>query len=550
MENKEIRERVKQANNKGDFVLLLNDLVKDELGQYCAFEFSIKQINYYCNPNNVRGRYRHFTIPKKSGGKRIISAPSKGLRHLLQYVNIILKAFYVPSEYAMGFVEGRSIVDNAVRHLNQNYVFNVDLKDFFPSIVQPRVWKRLQLKPFDFPVQIANLIAGLCCMRETVDNEDGSKSYRYVLPQGAPTSPIITNMVCDNLDRRLAGLAKRFGVNFSRYADDITFSSMHNVYQPNGDFLTELNRIIAGQGFTINETKTRLQKRGSRQDVTGLTVSTKVNTSRKYIAEIRNILHIWERYGYTDAYSRFYKHYKLEKGHIKKGEPMLENVLFGKLQYLKMVKGKNDAVYKSLQSRFDCLTSPVYSNVDDGTDYLRFFTIEEFEDIIGGKIKYLLSKQGNLFGKVTVGDNSIFISITNQAKRELISKKIITDDLIVASVNALEVKEPEFSGSELYVALASKNKEIPFWQITYCNQSLYDVQLGDLSISQILDIWETDGVDAAIKAYEENIDKQFISIFDDQLSKENEMAIIDDTHKDISVDKINQENDDNVVAVL
>lgn len=550
MENKEIRERVKQIKSKEDFVLLLNDLVKEELGQDCSFGFSIKQINYYCNPNNVRGRYRHFTIPKKSGGKRSISAPTKGLRHILQYINIILKAFYKPSDFAMGFVEGRSVVDNATRHLNQNYVYNVDLKDFFPSIVQPRVWKRLQLEPFNFPVFLSNLIAGLCCMKETIENEDGSKAYRYVLPQGAPTSPIITNMVCDNLDRRLAGMAKRFGVNFSRYADDITFSSMHNVYQQNGDFLTELNRIIVGQGFTINETKTRLQKRGGRQEVTGLTVSTKVNASRKYIAEIRNILHIWEHYGYTDAYARFYKHYKQEKGHIKKGEPILENVIFGKLQYLKMVKGKNDAVYKSLQSRFDHLTSPVYSNVEAGTDYLRFFTIEEFEDIIGGKIKYLLSKQGTLFGKVTVGDNSIFISITNQAKRELISKKIITDDLIVASVNALEVKEPEFSGSELYVALASKNKEIPFWQIIYSNQSLYDIQLGDLSTSQILDIWETDGVDAAIKAYEESIDNQFLSIFDEQVSKEKELEIIDEKPNDISVDKNNHEIDDNVVAIL
>ena len=347
MEKNEIIKRVAELQNKEDLLLLLNDIVRDELRKDDTFSFSMKQLTYYSNPNNVRGRYRHFSIPKKSGGKRNIAAPSKGLGHILYYVNVILKAIYQPSDYAMGFVEGRCVVDNAVRHIGQNYVFNTDIENFFPSIDQPRVWKRFQLKPFKFKQPIANLLAGLCCIKEK--NEDGT--FKYVVPQGASTSPLITNAICDTLDRRLSGLAHRFNLHYSRYADDITFSSMHNVYQNGGKFRTELERIIKDQNFKMNETKTRLQKRGQRQEVTGLTVSNKVNISTAYVAEIRNLLHIWEKYGYNEVYKRFYPKYKESKGHVKKGEPLLENVLYGKLQYLKMVKGYKDPVYASLQTR-------------------------------------------------------------------------------------------------------------------------------------------------------------------------------------------------------
>lgn len=239
MEKRVIAQRASKLQNKEDLLQLLNDIVKAELGNEHTFSFSLKQLTYYCNPNNIRGRYHHFSIPKKSGGQRHISAPSRGLSHILYYVNIMLKAVYQPSDYAMGFVEGRSVVDNASRHIGQNYVFNTDLENFFPSIAQPRVWKRFQLVPFNFNQNIASILAGLCCVREK--QEDGK--FTYILPQGAPTSPLITNAICDKLDRRLSGLARRFGLHYSRYADDITFSSMHNVYQENGVFRTELTQV-------------------------------------------------------------------------------------------------------------------------------------------------------------------------------------------------------------------------------------------------------------------------------------------------------------------
>ena len=355
MDKRLIVEKMKTVRTKAGLLQLLNELKKENL-ESDAYPFDMKQLNFYCNPNNTKGRYSEFDIPKKSGGVRHISAPRRGLMSLLTYMKMILDAYYTPDSAAMGFVTGRSIVDNAQCHVRQNYVQNLDLKDFFPSIQQARVWKRLQLKPFCFSQELAGVIAGLCCMKVT--GLDGKAEF--VLPQGAPTSPILTNAICESLDRKLRGLARRLGLNYSRYADDITFSSKHYVYGKGGDFMKELRQIIEGQHFTINEKKTRLQKSKHHQEVTGLVVSDKVNVSRRYVRELRSILYMWERYGYQATYVRFYGHYKQEKGYIKKGEPCLENVLEGKLEYLKMVKGAKDSTYQTLRRRFDSLCAVAF----------------------------------------------------------------------------------------------------------------------------------------------------------------------------------------------
>ena len=343
-----IQQRVAGLQSKEDLLCLLNELKAEDLG-HDKYAFTFRQLNFYCNPNNTRGRYASFDIKKKSGGVRHIDAPRSGLMNILYYLNKIFQAIYTPSSAAMGFVQGKSIVNNAQCHVGKNYVFNIDLKDFFPSITQPRVWKRLQLEPLNISQPVANVIAGLCCMKKR--NEDGT--FSYILPQGAPTSPIITNMICDKLDRRLKGLAARFNLTYTRYADDITFSSNHYEYAENGKFRTELQRIITDQGFSINEKKTRLQKKGSHQEVTGLIVNEKANVTRKYVREVRSLLYIWEKYGYMVADSRFQPRYKQEKGHVKKDNPCLENVIAGKLQYIKMVKRESDSTFIALQNRFD-----------------------------------------------------------------------------------------------------------------------------------------------------------------------------------------------------
>ena len=396
MDRKHIAKLAGKMKTKEDLLSLLNRIKMswlEDLGMQDQFRpFTMRQLNYYSNPNNTFHRYRQFKIKKKSGGFRQITAPrNKTYRLMLFCLNEMFKSIYTPSDYAMGFTEKRSVVTNATIHKGQNYVFNIDLKDFFPSIYRVRVRARLQIEPFKFNEPIAILVAGLCSMKVADDHTDGSN---YVLPQGAPTSPIITNMICDKLDRLLARLAKHFGLKYSRYADDITFSSMHYVYKEGGEFRTELERIIADQGFRINDAKTRLQKKGSRQEVTGIIVSDKLNVTQKYVRDIRNILYIWDRYGYTAASSRFIPKYKSEKGHVKKGNPELLNVMEGKLLYLKMVKGDEDSVYKRLHDKFQRLADQVRDpnkTTKQKVTYIDTWTLRDFEKKYNTEIVFVQS---------------------------------------------------------------------------------------------------------------------------------------------------------------
>ena len=171
-----------------------------------------KQLLYFSTPKAGK-RYKTFKIRKKNGGLREINAPVHHLDKILYILNIIFKSLYTPNNAVMGFTEGKSIADNAARHTGQHYVFNIDLKDFFTSIPQARVWGRIQCAPFNFPREVANVVAGLCCVTN-------SETGKNVLPQGAPTSPLLTNAICDRLDRQLTALSKKYGLHYSRYADE------------------------------------------------------------------------------------------------------------------------------------------------------------------------------------------------------------------------------------------------------------------------------------------------------------------------------------------
>ena len=423
MEREKIKLRVDRMKDKTDLLALLNDIKADELGDK-GYPFTMKQINFYSNPFSIPNskRYHDFFIAKKSGGLRHISAPVNGLKSIQTYLNIIFQAIYEPSQWAMGFAQNRSVVDNAQMHIGQNYVFNLDLKDFFPSIPQARVWGRLKVRPFNFNQELANVIAGLCCMKVVTE-----ESENYILPQGAPTSPLLTNAICDKLDYKLAKLASHYGLKYSRYADDITFSSMHNVYQKESRFMKALFQIIQEQGFCVNEAKTRLQKKGSRQEVTGLIVSDKVNVTRKYVEDIRNILYIWQKYGLTTAYQRFIGHYKQEKGHVKKGNPNLENVIAGKLDYLKMVKGEDDSTYMRLKRLFDTLMDvPLIGESESAIKYLDTQRIADFEKGLGTKVEMKVSKKGKKYASFVINSEKRRASISKNAEDMKLTDLVIS----------------------------------------------------------------------------------------------------------------------------
>lgn len=290
--------------------------------------------------------YKQFEIPKKNGGSRVICAPIRTLKRVQRCLNVAFQWIYEPNEAAMGFVPGRCVADNARRHTGKNFVYNIDLCDFFTSISEGRVYMLLKSKSIGLPCEVASLIARLCCRWIEVENDE-KKTRRGVLPQGAPTSPILTNLVCQRLDRRLYGLARRFKMDYSRYADDITFSSNRNHFHESGKFVTELRRLITEESFTINETKVRLQKKAYRQEVTGLIVNEKPNVTKHYIQDIRLGLYYWEHYGEERA-GNIFAEYRHKRGN-------LQNILMGKLLYMKMVKGEADPTYQKLAARYAAL---------------------------------------------------------------------------------------------------------------------------------------------------------------------------------------------------
>jgi retron-type reverse transcriptase len=360
-----IKNQFALLQSKDDLVKLLSESKNMLYGEECK-PVKLKALTYYANPALTKKRYSSFTIKKKSGADRSIHAPVKGLKSILRALNLVLQCMYEPHIAATGFVVNKSIVDNAKRHIGQHYVLNMDLKDFFHSFDLYRVKFGLlkevfgiynlatyrKSNPEDYKVkeELAYLLACLCTHPFEIDGE-----ILTVLPQGSPTSPTITNILCKKLDHRLSGLAKRFGVNYTRYADDITFSSSHNIYNE-AIFSEELKRIIEeDQKLVINPTKTRLQKVGYRQEATGLVVNEKVNVRRRYVKQIRMWLYYWEKYGYERASDIFSRDYIADKGHVKSGNAKLLNVLDGKLEYLKMVKGIEDGTYMKLKDRFDKL---------------------------------------------------------------------------------------------------------------------------------------------------------------------------------------------------
>ena len=430
----QIRQQFAELQSKEDLVKLLSDAKNLLYGEKCK-PVQLKTLTYYANPTLCKRRYQTFSIKKKSGDDRTINAPVKGLKSILRSLNLVLQCVYEPNEAATGFVLEKSIVVNAKRHTGHHYVFNIDLKDFFHTFDRNRVKMGFIFEPFNLggdKEPLAFLLASLCTHPFEIDGEE-----KTVLPQGSPTSPTLTNILCKKLDRRLTGLANRFGATYTRYADDITFSSPHNIYTDEA-FRNELKRIIEeDQKLIINPKKTRLQKAGYRQEATGLIVNDKVNVHRRYVKQIRMWLSYWEKYGYDKAEQIFKRDYLTDKGHVKKPNACLVNVLDGKLEFLKMVKGIEDGTYKGLKERFEKLTkicqSPIIlKHSDDNQNG----TLEEETGYISKR-----TSSEVLIDNKNTNVELIIRPIGNNAIEELIVDKYLVKGLKLPYIEIFENQE-------------------------------------------------------------------------------------------------------------
>ena len=189
---------------------------RHELARVFGVTFN-KHLVYYLYRLPIERRYVSFTVNKRTGGTRIISSPATGLKTAQRRLSKLLYAIYEPRKGVHGFAIGRGITTNAEAHVRQNHVLNIDLEDFFVSINFGRVRGLFLAEPFKLPTPIATLLAQICC-------------HENKLPQGAPTSPIISNMICGRMDGQLKAFANRNGCFYTRYADDITFSTRQGLF--------------------------------------------------------------------------------------------------------------------------------------------------------------------------------------------------------------------------------------------------------------------------------------------------------------------------------
>ena len=310
-------------------------------------DLSIKQLNYWVIGLSPNRRYTTFSIPRRRGkGTRTIHSPIKPIKDMQLKLAPLLQSFYRPPSAVHGYVRARSILSNAKIHSGKRWVLRIDIENFFPSINFGRVLGMFMAYPFNYVPRVATVLAQICCH----ENE---------LPHGAPTSPIISNLICWRLDKELLSLAGREHCHYSRYCDDLIFSGTRKSHPRSLVKEDEQGSVVAGaevaaivtkHGFRINAEKTTLRPWTQRQIVTGLVANEKPNIPREYIRSLRNLLYIWRRYSKDDARARFIATQELRYRPPPKPIPALsfEWMIRGRVQYVGHIKGWDDPVYLGL----------------------------------------------------------------------------------------------------------------------------------------------------------------------------------------------------------
>jgi len=373
---------------------------------------------------NQNRHYKEFFINKKSGEKRQILTPDYKLKLIQRRLAHIFSLIYIGRNSVHGFRRGKSIITNSEKHIHRKALLNLDLKDFFPTIHFGRVRGILQTRPYSLPKTGATLIAGFCC-------------YKGKLPQGAPTSPIISNMICSRLDHELQQFAYEEHCVYSRYADDIVFSTTNrNGFSQNmveggtSEWIVgpKLGSIIVSNDFKVNPKKTRVRFYTERQEVTGLVVNEFPNIKREFVKEVRMMLHIWRKFGIVDASKKYANNYCAD----------FYDSLKGKINFIKLVKTKGDNTYNVLAEKFNTLDQkPIFEivprkNWPDG---------EHFKegDIYKGR-NFLKTIFNNTEREVFIIDNYLEDSIVSLLESLFLKNKLIKINLLITKENKIKYK--------------------------------------------------------------------------------------------------------------
>lgn len=340
--------------------LFLNEIISSEITNYI-----LKKKGSF---------YKSFYINKKNGSKRLINEPLHQLHAIQKEIATFLLVKRYVTENSHGFELNKSIITNASNHVNKKIVLNIDLENFFPSITKNKIVNVLTSE-FKLKENEADILAEML-------------TFKNILPQGAPSSPIISNYVCEKLDKELHKFCKSFNIVYSRYADDLTFSFEFNKIPKL--IVKDIYSIIEKHEFKINTQKTRYFYKNRRQVVTGLVVNEKVNVKKEFQKRIRAILYNWKTKGFKNVTDTFLVKYGNDKELI--------STLSGWINFLGQVKGVDDECYLKFKNDFENLSKKerhvktFYIKADDT------FTIEELKSLINIPVLYLntiVDKNGN-----------------------------------------------------------------------------------------------------------------------------------------------------------
>ena len=261
--------------------------------------------------------YKQFRIPKRSGmGYRMICAPSKQLKGIQRWIIVFILRKVDLSVASTAFRPGSSILHNAQPHIGKEFVFNAAIKDFFPSITAARVCGLF--KSFGYAAEVAFALARLT-------------TYQGRLPQGAPSSPDIANIICRKLDARIEAFCARRNWSYTRYADDITISGKGDI---GPQIVNLLSQIVQEEGFTLNPRKTHVVRQKGRQLVTGLVVNKQVSIPRYHRKRWRAIFHqaslepdkFTNRFAELQGYRAFLKRGRPEDSAVDKYADVLKRI--------------------------------------------------------------------------------------------------------------------------------------------------------------------------------------------------------------------------------
>ena len=263
--------------------------------------------------------YYSFEIPKRSGETRTISAPYPVLLNAQKWIYDNILSKIKAHDNAKGFIRNTSIVDNAREHLGKDYVLKMDIENFFPSIKKNRVMSIF--RNLGYTKRISYYLTSICCLDE-------------VLPQGAVTSPCLSNIISKRMDARIYGLANKFALNYTRYADDFTLSG--NKLPPR--IINYIEDIVNQEGFSINKKKTSLIGKGKQKIITGISISSgELKIPREKKREIRQNVYYILKYG-------LFEHQK----NIHSFDPIYTERLLGYLYFWLSVETNNTFVKTSI----------------------------------------------------------------------------------------------------------------------------------------------------------------------------------------------------------